>query len=144
MIKRIWVDADAIPRGVSETLRRLQAEFGYELITVSSYNHVNSGESHLTVDAEDQATDLAIINQLQAGELVVTQDWGLAALVLGKRALALSPKGREFTEDNIDFMLAERHIKASLRRRGKYPKGSPARTADDDKLFESALRRILQ
>ena len=91
---KVIIDADACPRPVLEIVRRLQAKFGYELRTVSSFNHVHADPGHLTVGDEDQATDLAVANLASRGDLVVTQDWGLAALALAKGAHALDPGGR--------------------------------------------------
>lgn len=141
--RAIIVDADACPRGALLLLRRLQPEFGYNLITVASFHHEIAGAQHVTVgDAPDEA-DLAVANRTRPGDIVVTQDWGLAALALAKGAQALSPLGHEYTPERIDFQLDERHAKAKVRRGGGRTRGPKPRTKDDDDRFEKALRRLL-
>lgn len=138
------VDADACPRGAMDIMRRLQKEYGYRLITVASFNHNIEGTEHIVVgDGPDEA-DLAIANRTRPGDIVVTQDWGLAALVLGKGAHCLSPTGRVYKAERIEFQLDERHVKAKFRRGGGRTKGPKARTAVDDERFEKAVRRLLQ
>ena len=139
MPQKVWIDADACPRKAKEILNQLQATIGFELIIVSSFNHSQTGDNLIMVGNEAEATDLAIINRVSPGDLVITQDWGLAALVLSKQAKAVSPKGLIFTADNIDFMLDERSTKAKLRRQGKRTKGPAPRTAADDERFKTAV-----
>lgn len=144
----VIVDADACPSGAMTILRRLRREYGYTLVTVASFHHqIGGGDEenmeHVTVgDGPDEA-DLAVVNRARPGDIVVTQDWGLAALVLGKGARCLSPTGYVYTPQRIDFQLDERHVKAKHRRAGGRTKGPRARTAADDERFERALRRLL-
>lgn len=141
--RQVIVDADACPRGALRIMQRLQPEYGYRLITVASFHHVIHGTEHVTVgDGPDEA-DLAVANRVRRGDIVVTQDWGLAALVMGKGAHCLSPKGMIYTPDRIDFLLDERHIKAKHRRGGGRTRGPQARTPGDDERFEQALRQLL-
>ena len=140
---RALVDADACPRSVLGILRRLQREYGYRLTTVASFNHNIQGADHVMVgDGADEA-DLAILNRTRKGDIVVTQDWGLAALVLGRGGQALSPWGHEYQSDRIDFMLDERYQKAKVRRAGLRTKGPAKRTPEDDLRFERNFRRLL-
>lgn len=141
---KIIIDADACPRTVLEIVRRRQAEFGYELRTVSSFNHVHDGPDHLTVGDEDQATDLAVANLAGRGDLVITQDWGLAALALAKGAHALSPDGRRFTGEHLAFLLEERNLKARYRRGGGRTRGPRARVREDDERFTRAFTELLR
>lgn len=143
-LPKVVVDADACPKGALLIMRRLQREYGFRLITVASFNHNIEGTEHITVgDGPDEA-DLAIVNQAAKGDIVVTQDWGLAALVLAKGGRALSPKGHEYTPTRIEFLLDERHIKAKIRRSGGRTRGPSARTTEDDERFEAAFRRLLE
>lgn len=89
------------------------------------------------------AADLAVMNNTSTGDIVVTQDWGLAALVLGKGAFALSPSGRIYSEQNMDFLLEERFLKAKHRRAGGRTKGPAARTNQDDYRFEQSFLKVL-
>jgi len=77
------------------------------------------------------------------GDIAVTQDWGLAAMLLGKQVRSLSPAGREYRQETIDFMLEEREVKAKLRRSGGRTKGPRKRTNEDDRNFSERLELIL-
>jgi uncharacterized protein YaiI (UPF0178 family) len=90
-----------------------------------------------------QEADVKIMNLTEEGDVVVTGDWGLAAMVLGKGAKCLSPIGREFHPERIGFLLEEREVKAKIRRGGGRTKGPKKRTLEDDRRFESSLEKIL-
>ena len=140
---RLIIDADACPQEVLANCIRLGAQAGIEVVTVANFNHLVRSPQHIVVGDNPQEADLMIANLTQAGDLVVTQDWGLAALVLGKGAFCLSPSGREYTAKTIGFMLEEREIKAKLRRGGSRTKGPKKRTAADDEHFFIKLRRFI-
>ena len=76
-------------------------------------------------------------------QFVVTQDWGLASIVIGKGARCLSPTGQEFRSDRMAFLLEEREVKAKFRRGGGRAKGPRKRTREDDRRFEACLKKIL-
>jgi hypothetical protein len=86
---------------------------------------------------------MKIMNLTEAGDIVVTGDGGLAAMVLGKGARCLSPMGREFHPEKIGFLLEEREIKAKFRRGGGRTRGPKKRTSEDDRQFEARLEKIL-
>lgn len=140
----VYVDADAVPKGVLQTILRRAKEYGFKAVTVSSFNHEIQSENHIRVGAESQATDMKIVSLVQRGNVVVTQDYGLAALVLGKGAFALHPGGMEYTEENIDRLLFERALHAAQRRAGGRNKGPKARTLKDDERFDTAFRCLLE
>ena len=140
---KVLVDADACPRGVKEAIMRLRPKYGYEILSVSSFNHVHSEEYHITVGDEDQAADITLLNKVEKGDIVVTQDWGVAAVACGKGAAAIDPGGRVFNDQMIDFLMEERHLKAKFRRGGGRTRGPAARTKEDDRRFIAALTRLL-
>src|SRR5690606_24694121 len=153
----VIVDADACPKGAMEVLRRLRREYGYRLVTVASFHHdigeggpdgavgaADAGLEHVTVGDGPEEADWAGANRTRPGDVVVTHDWGLAALVLAKGARCLSPSGHVYTRQRMDFQLDERHVKAKHRRAGGRTKGPRARTSADDRRFERALRRLLE
>ncbi|BCJ86170.1 YaiI/YqxD family protein [Effusibacillus dendaii] len=140
----IWVDADGCPRRVVETAKRLAAENQVRCWTVSNFHHQIEGEFHITVDDTSQSADLYILNRCQLGDLVITQDIGLAALVLGKKCRALGIYGQEYREDTIDLILEMREGAAKHRRAGGRTKGPKRRTEADDAAFETALDHILK
>lgn len=142
--RQVLVDADACPRSVLRVLQSLQPEYGYQLVTVASFHHHIEHAQHVTVGDEPEAADLAVANRARPGDVVVTQDWGLAALVLGKGAHCLSPRGRVLGPENIEFLLHQRHLQAKHRRGGGRSRGPRARQKDDDLRFQRALRRVLE
>lgn len=138
---QVIVDADACP--VLQIIRRVCAAAGVRVITVSSFRHEIGGPDHVMVGPEPQAADMAVINRTSGGDVVVTQDWGLAALALAKGAHALSPWGHRFREDEMDGRLAQRAMNARLRRGGVRLPGPKRRTADDDRNFTASLEGLL-
>jgi uncharacterized protein YaiI (UPF0178 family) len=141
---RILIDADACPRQALRIAQSLGEELDWPCITFASYNHQLQGPRHIVVDSGPQAVDVRLANEARAGDIVVTQDIGLAALVLGKSARALTPQGRVFDPDQIAFCLEERNEKARFRRGGGRIKGPAPRTARDDQRFEAALRALMK
>ena len=140
---KILVDADACPKSVLRICMKMAEKYDLPIMTVASFNHRIESGHHVIVGADPQETDFKIINSTAPGDVVVTQDWGLAAIVLGKGARSLSPAGREFRPERIEFLLEERDVKAKFRRRGGRTKGPRKRTLEDDQRFEACLEKIL-
>lgn len=141
---RIIVDADACPRKVKSIIVTLSKKYNTEVIMVASFNHNITGEFQvIVVGNEPQSVDLAVINLTRKNDIVVTQDWGLAAVILGKGAQAISPLGMLYKNEKIEFLLEQRHLKAKIRRSGGRTKGPAARTGDDDEVFKSAFEELL-
>lgn len=143
MATKILVDADACPRPVLRTCFRIASAYDTPVWTVASFDHNIESDYHVVVGNASQEADLKIMNLTEAGDIVVTQDWGLAAMVMGKGARALSPAGFIYKADAMDFLLEEREIKARIRRAGGRTKGPKKRTADDDKRFAYSLDKCL-
>ena len=141
---KIIVDADACPREAMTACLELGKRYGAEVWTVASFNHVIVSDHHVTVGDAPQEADIKIVNLTEAGDLVVTQDWGLAAMVLGKGAIAVSPAGREYRNNSIDFLMEERELKAKWRRGGGRTKGPRKRTQEDNEKFRLRLEACLQ
>lgn len=141
---KILVDADACPKGALAACFALGKQYEVSVYTVANYNHHIASEHHIVVDNGTQQADLKIANLTQSGDVVVTQDWGLAALILGKGAFCLSPGGREYKRETIDFLLEEREAKAKFRRAGNRTRGPKKRTDTEDVLFAQALERLIQ
>jgi uncharacterized protein YaiI (UPF0178 family) len=140
---KILVDADACPKSVLHLCMNLGRKHSIPVWTVASFRHSIDSDQHVVVGDDPQEADIKIINMTEQGDVVVTQDWGLAAMVLGKGARCLSPGGREFRSDRIEFLLEEREVKSKLRRSGGKTKGPKKRTIEDDQRFETCLERIL-
>ena len=141
---RILIDADACPvaRIAEETARR----HGIPAVMLCDGSHRLTAEyaQVRVVDQGPDAADLALINLCQRGDIVVTQDYGVAALALGKGALALHQSGRAFTDDNIGGLLMDRHLAKKARRAGQRLKGPSPRTREEDRRFAEALERMIR
>lgn len=140
---KIIVDADACPKSVFRICMKVGHHYGIQVWTVASFHHNIESDHHVVVGGDPQEADIKIINLTEERDIVVTQDWGLAAVVLGKGARCLSPTGREFHPDKIEFLLEEREIKSKIRRSGGRTKGPKKRTSEEDQRFEASLERIL-
>jgi len=141
----IVVDADACPvkREIIETARK----FSIPVVMVASFDHYlqpEEGVENVQVDRSDQSVDLYIINRIRRGDIVITQDFGLAAIVLGKGAVGLSNRGQQYDPEMIDFLLDRRHEQAKRRRAGGRSKGPRAMTAEDRLCFQQKLTKVLQ
>jgi hypothetical protein len=137
---KILVDADACP--VIKIVEKLACEFNLELIIFADiYHNIEIGYGKLIqVDKGFQAVDMNIANGCQKNDIVITQDYGLASLVLGRGALVLNYDGQHFTKENIDYLLMKRHLYAKIRRGKGRHKGPNKRTNLDDLNFENSLR----
>lgn len=144
MTYKIIVDADACP--VKAEIRSVASRYGVKVVMVASFDHrlqPENGVEIVQVDRSDQSVDLYIVNKIQAGDVLVTQDFGLAALALGKKAFALSNRGQLFSDRTMDFLLERRHEQAKLRRGGKHTKGPKAFTNEDRNEFLQSLTKLL-
>ena len=142
---KIYVDADACP--VTRIAERVAKERGIPVVLLCDTNHVlNSDYSEIRViGAGADAVDIALINLCQRGDIVVTQDYGVAALALGKGAKAIHQSGRWYTDENIDSLLMERHMAKVARRSAKHHLRGPAKhTDEDDRCFEESFRRLIE
>ncbi|HVJ48804.1 YaiI/YqxD family protein [Desulfitobacterium sp.] len=136
---KILVDADACPHSALEICFKLGHQYHFEVWTVANFNHHILSEYHITVGDNSQEADLKILNVTKAGDIVITQDFGLAGMVLAKGAYAMGPKGQEYRTETIDFLLEERELKAKFRRSGGRTKGPKKRTDEDDLAFTQCL-----
>jgi len=110
---------------------------------VASFDHNIESDRHVVVGNASQEADIKIMNMADEGDVGITQDWGLAATVLGKGAKCLSPAGREFRSGQMEFLLEEREIKNTFRRGGGRTRGPRKRTIGDDRRFETCLKQSL-
>lgn len=140
---KILIDADACPRSVLKICMGLGRKYDISVWTVASFNHDIESDHPVVVGDDSQEADLKIMNLAKPGDVVVTGDWALASMVLGKGAKCLSPMGREFRPEKMEFLLEEREVKAKFRRGGGRTKGPRKRTMEDDRRFESCLEKIL-
>lgn len=140
---KLIVDADACPRAVLQICLSVARDYAILVWTVASFNHNIESGHHVVVGNTSQEADIRIMNLAQEGDVAVTQDWGLAAMLLGKGVKCLNPDGREFSTNSIAFLLEEREAKAKFRRGGGRTKGPKKRRLEDDQQFEACLQDIL-
>lgn len=140
---RLWVDADACP--VVDLAIGCAQRHGIETILICDTAHVmqREGAQTITVDQGADSADFALVNRAQRGDVVLTQDYGVAAMALGKGCRALDQNGREYTDDNMDGLLFARHENRKIRMSGGRTKGPRKRTKDMDLAFVDTLERIL-
>jgi uncharacterized protein YaiI (UPF0178 family) len=143
---RIWIDADACPNAIRDILVRA-AERTRTQMTLVAGKPVQTPRSRfvtaITVSTGVDAADDAIVDRLDAGDLVVTADIPLAARVVAKGAAALNPRGDFYTEENIRERLAMRDLMTTLRDSGAVSGGPPPLNANDRQAFANALDRFL-
>lgn len=142
---KIFVDADACP--VKDIVYQEACSREIPVTMVVSMAHditAQEGMDVIRVDSSYQAVDIAIVNKAVSGDIVVTSDFGLASIVLGKGARCISPSGMVYSERNIDTLLAKRHITARHRKGGGRTKGPRARKRGDDDLFRKNLIRLIE
>lgn len=140
---RLWIDADACP--VVDIAIRTAAKHGVDVTLVCDDAHhmQRQGAKTITVARGADSADLMLVNLVQKGDLVVTQDYGLAALCLARGARPMDQNGRVYDNDNIDSLLGMRHVAAKVRRGGGRLKGPPKREKQQDEWFRETLERLL-
>jgi len=135
----ILVDADACP--VKEIIVRIAKKYGLDVTMFIDTSHqLFDGYSKIiTVDKAPDSVDFALVNVLKKGDIVVTQDYGLAAMCIGKGAKALNQNGLIYSNKNMDQLLFERHIGQKVRRAGGKSGSIRKRVQEDNEKFERAL-----
>lgn len=136
---KILVDADACP--VKDIIVKVAKKHQIPVIMFVDTSHVLGGDYSeiITVDKQKESVDIALINRASTGDIVVTQDYGLAALALGKGAKAINQNGLIYSSENIDQLLFERHLSQKTRRAGGRTKGPAKRNKQNDLKFGEAL-----
>ena len=135
----IWIDADGCP--VTALTAALAQQYKIPCTILCDTAHVLQypGAKTITVSKGADSVDFALVNRVQKGDLVVTQDYGLAAMCLARQAYAMHQDGGQYTPDNMDGLLAARHTARCIRRQGGRLRGAPKRTPAQDQAFCRAL-----
>src|SRR5699024_3475751 len=138
---------DACP--VQSEVIEIASEQGLPVTLVKSYSHYSIEEmpSHVDVVYVDKGADMAdfkIIQLAQKGDFIITQDYGLASLALGKKCHVMHHKGFMYTKHNIDRLLSSRHANQLARRAGQRTKGPKAFTQEDRDTFAAFLTDMLR
>jgi hypothetical protein len=142
---KIYVDADACP--VIKIVEQIAAKNNIPVTLLCDTNHVMSSDYSEVkiIGAGADAVDFALVNLCKKSDIVVTQDYGVAAMALSKGAYAIHQSGKWYTDDNIDQMLMERHInKKSRMASGKnHLKGPKKRTEADNAAFCHSFHKLI-
>jgi hypothetical protein len=141
---KILVDADGCP--VKDEIIKVAKAFEIPVMMIKNiYHEIDASYAQIvTVDAGKDMADLALINHTQKGDIVVTQDYGVAALALGKKAYAIHQNGWLYTNDNIESLLMKRHSRVEARNAGH--KGfarAPKRSKLDNEAFYRSLKALV-
>lgn len=142
---RIIVDADATP-GIS-LIEDIAKQYGLLCILISDDSHeLRSDYSEvITVTRGFQSVDMYLVNMITPGDIIISQDYGVAVLGLAKHCHVISPTGFRYTNDHIDSMLAGRHLASKMRKQGHHVKGPKKRTRkDDERLMDTLIKQIEQ
>ena len=143
---KIYVDADACP--VKDIVISESTSAGIPVVLVTSFSHFSSAENPpgvetIYVDSGADAADYRIMKLATKGDLIVTQDYGLASLGLAKGCTVLHHKGFIYTNENIDQLLQTRYLSAMARKSGKRTKGPKAFTTEDREKFREVFKTFL-
>ena len=140
---KIIVDADACP--VKNIIKETAVKYSIPVIMVCDTSHILKDDycEVITVDKSADSADIYLINLTEEGDIVVTQDYGVAAMAIGKRAYAISNNGMEFDDGNMDKLLFERFLGKKVRRAGQRTKGPRKRSEEDNRNFADGLCKIL-
>ena len=143
---KIFVDADACP--VVRIVEKIAKKYEIPCTLLCDTNHVLSSEYSevVIVGAGADAVDFKLISLLSRGDICVSQDYGVAAMALGKGCFAIHQSGKWYTNENIDQMLMERHLAKKARRSTKkhHLKGPAKSTPEDDIRFEESFEKMIQ
>lgn len=143
---QIYVDADACP--VVGIVEEIAEKYKIPVTLLCDTNHVLYSEYSdvIVVGAGADAVDYKLIGVCQKGDIVVSQDYGVAAMALAKGAYAIHQSGRWYTDDNMDQMLMERHLNKKARRSShkNHIKGPKKRTKEDDERFAQSFEKMIR
>ena len=139
----IFIDADGCP--VVDITIRLSNQAGIECVIICDTAHVfeKEGAITITVPMGSDSVDFKLVNMLQKGDIVVTQDYGLAAMCLARGAIPISQDGMIYSDGNIDSLLMQRHAAKKIRMARGRLKGPAKRTPEQNKAFDASLSALL-
>ncbi len=141
---KIFIDADGCPVVdiTVETAKKHSLEC--YIICDTAHEFKKDGAKTVVVEKGADSVDFKLVNLVSAGDIVVTQDYGLAAMCLARKAVPLSQNGLIFTDKNIEELLFSRYVSKKIRNAGGRLKGPSKRTAEQDKRFHEALEKLIE
>lgn len=140
---KILVDGDSCP--VKDIIVKVAKEFNIQVhLLIDSSHYYNDNYCKITIVGKGQdSVDFALINRTSCGDIIVTQDYGVATMALSKQAFPIHPKGLIYSDKNIDRLLLERHLSSKARRSGNRFSRTKKRTSSADFKFEHNLRGLI-
>ena len=141
---KVLIDADGCP--VVDLAIKVAKRFKLPILLLCDTSHEmqREGADTITVSKGADAVDFVLVNRVEKGDVVVTQDYGLAAMVLAKKGFAIDQNGRVYSEENIDQLLHGRHIAKKIRQGGGRLKGPKKRNPQDNEQFEKSFTDLLK
>ena len=141
---QVLIDADACP--VVDIAVRLCKQYNIPCLLLCDTAHImhREGADTLIFDKGADSVDFALVNRAKSGDIVITQDYGLASMCLGKRVRVVHQDGWEYTEYNISGLMEQRHAAKKHRLAGGRTKGPAKRTRQQDEAFAAAFEKLLQ
>lgn len=140
----LYIDADGCP--VVDLALRLASAVGVRcFIVCDTSHHIYRPEAEtIVVSKGADSVDFAIVNRVTQGDIIVTQDYGLAAMALARGATVITQNGLVINQDNIDALLASRHVSQKLRRSRVRMRGPSKRTSKEDQQFVLNFKKLLE
>ncbi len=140
---RILIDADGCP--VVDAAVRIAKANKIDCIIFCDTAHVfeKEGAETVTVSQGADSVDFALVNRVVGGDIVITQDYGLAAMSLARKAIVVSQNGMVYDDSNIDSLLLARYTARKIRNAGGRLKGPAKRTLEQDRQFRETLTRLI-
>ena len=140
---RVLIDADGCPVVDLALAACRRRSVPCLLFCDTAHVFAKPGAETITVSQGADSADFALVNRAAAGDVVVTQDYGLAAMCLARGAAPICQDGLEYTDGNIGGLLAQRHTAKRIRRAGGRLKGPQKRLPEQDRRFSEAFGRLL-
>ncbi|MEF2900557.1 MAG: YaiI/YqxD family protein [Terrisporobacter sp.] len=141
---KILIDGDGCP--VIDIAISVAKKFNIEVVIMCDTSHIfnKEGAKTMVFSKGADSVDFALINYLEKEDVVITQDYGLAAMAMNKASYVINQNGMIYNDENIDRLLYSRHISKKIRKSGGKTKGPKKRTKEDDINFEKTLNEILE
>ena len=141
---KILIDGDGCP--VIDLTLEIAKQYGIEVIIFCDTSHhiERAGAITRVVTKGSDAVDFRLVNEAKSGDLVITQDYGLAAMVLAKKAQAMNQNGLVFSDANMSTLLFSRHVAKEVRRQGGRTKGPKKRDSKQNEAFKIGLIKLLE
>ena len=146
-VMRLIIDGDGCP--VKNEIIELAEDFSLPVVIVTSIDHFTTKKypgfiQFIYVDKGADGADYRIVKEILDGDIIITQDYGLASLLLNKKVRVFHHNGKEYLKESIDILLNQRYIGAQMRKAGKRTKGPKPFTREDRLLFKEIMTDIIK